>query len=241
MQQTLHLSAAAGVAADGDVLRIAAEGGNVLVNPLHCRHQVGNTGVSGVLEFLAVVLQVHMRQNVQPVVDGDKDDVSVVRQVEAVEGDLLKGIAAEEAAAVNPDKHSLLLPVQRFGGPDVQILAILAFQLQHMQAPVVGEGVRRQNLLGNGAVTVSILDALPAGNFLRHVEAFGVGIFHTHEDVDIAVGHTPQLTLLGLYDRSGRFKNIGIHNGRPFYFMVSFPGCGCGPSALLPFSCVFPG
>ena len=87
-----------------------------------------------------------------------------------------------------------------------------------MQAPVVGEGVRRQNLLGNGAVTVSILDALPAGNFLRHVEAFGVGIFHTHEDVDIAVGHTPQLTLLGLYDRSGGFKNIGIHNGSSFLF-----------------------
>ena len=61
-------------------------------------------------------------QNIQAVIDGNKDHIAVVRQIEPIKGDLFKGIAAKKSASVNPDKNGLLFSVQRFRRPDIQIL-----------------------------------------------------------------------------------------------------------------------
>ena len=56
LEQALYLSAAAGMSADRDIFRVAAEGFDVLMDPFQCRNQVPDAGIDGVLEFLAIVL-----------------------------------------------------------------------------------------------------------------------------------------------------------------------------------------
>ena len=73
----------------------------------------------------------------------------MVRQIEPIKGDLFKGIAAKKSASVNPDKNGLLFSVQRFRRPDIQILAVLTLEFQHVQASVVGERIGRQDLHRN--------------------------------------------------------------------------------------------
>ena len=209
--EALDLPAAAGVAADGHVLRVAAEGRDVVMYPVHSHHQVRDAHVAGVPELLAVVLQIEVGDDVQPVVDGHEDHVPVVSHAEAVEGDLLEGVAAEEAAAVDPDEHGLLLPRGALGGPDVQVLAVLALLFQHMEAPIVEEGVGLQHLHGHGTVLVSVLDAGPGLDLLRHMEALCPGIVDAHEDVHVAVGHAPELPLFGLHDGPLVFKYELVH------------------------------
>ena len=53
-----HLAAAAGLAKDGDVLRVAAKVLNVLMDPLQCGHQVGQARLGGVLVLLPILGQV---------------------------------------------------------------------------------------------------------------------------------------------------------------------------------------
>ena len=107
LHQGRDLSAAAGLAIDGHVVRVAAEGGDVLVNPAQSRGQVGDARVAGGLIGRVVLRQVQEAQDVQPVVDRHGDHVAVAGLIGAVVGQHLHGAAAGVAAAVEPDHDGL--------------------------------------------------------------------------------------------------------------------------------------
>ena len=53
LHQVCHLHAAAGLAEDGHILRVAAEEGDVVMHPLQCRHHICVACVAGVFILLA--------------------------------------------------------------------------------------------------------------------------------------------------------------------------------------------
>ena len=110
------------------VVRIAAEPGDVLLNPPEGLQLVQQAEVAGLLEVLSArdPLEVHEAQEAEPVVNGHEQDVGAlfgdIGQV--IQGRSL-GFCAE-AAAVNP-YHDRLPAVRAAGiGIDVQHEAVLA-------------------------------------------------------------------------------------------------------------------
>ena len=181
------------------------------MNPLQRRHQVPQARVGGFGELLAVLRQVHVAQNVQPVVDGHEDHVPGPAQVEAVEGVFLHGVAGHEPAAVDPHEHGLF-PVALIGrGPDVQVLAVLALLLQEQQAPIHGEGGGVPHLGRDGPVHVGVLHALPGLGLHGPLEPFGVGVLDAHEHVHIPVADAPELAVFSLYHRLYGIERILTH------------------------------
>ena len=124
-QQRAHLSAAAGLAEDRDVARIAAEARGVLAHPLQRQHQVEQAGIAGLGEALAAeVRQIEVAEDIQPMIDGHDHDVVAPGEIGAVVARRV-GRAVGEGAAVQPDHDRTLRRVEG-GRPDVQRQAVLA-------------------------------------------------------------------------------------------------------------------
>ena len=100
-----------------DFIRIAAEGGNVVLHPAQCENHVAQTEVGGhSLDFKKSV-------HVHTVVDGDEHN-PVLRKGGTVETHVVV-VAAGAAAAGNID-HDRALGLAGSGGPDVQTQAVSA-------------------------------------------------------------------------------------------------------------------
>ena len=126
-------------------------------------------------------------------VDGAEDDVSVAREVLSAVAVLLDGVAAGEAAAVQPHQHRTFLGVQA-GRPHVQLQAVLADQVV---VPVVLEEGHRldgavvpDRLRGGFAVIHRRAHARPLLRLLRRHEAVLAGrrgaVRDAFELVDVA-------------------------------------------------------
>ena len=174
----LDFAAAApgGLAEDGDVVRVAPEGGDVPLHPGDARLLVQVAEVGGLVGGLGSELRVGQEaEHVHPVVDAHQDH--------APAGDALpvhlhlRGVAHHEAAAVEPDHHRQLV----FGafriGPDVQLEAVLAHGHLGVHVPFAGVdivGVAAGDLLhGDGAEFKAVAHPLPGRHGLGGPPAVG--------------------------------------------------------------------
>ncbi len=75
----------AGLAEDGDVVRVAAERLDVVADPLQRQHDIQHPGDAGAGKVrTAEILQVQEPEDVQAMVDADHDDVPALREVRPV-------------------------------------------------------------------------------------------------------------------------------------------------------------
>ena len=139
-QQRAHLPAAAGLAEDRDIARIAAEAAGMLAHPFQRRDQVEHTGIAGLGEALAARLrQIEMAEDVQAMVDRHDHDIVALREPGAVVARRV-GRAVRERAAMQPDHHRAPRVVEA-GRPDMQRQAILADR-QGIDRPPHGRELR---------------------------------------------------------------------------------------------------
>ncbi len=121
------LAAAAGLAEDGDVARVAAERADVVAHPFECVHEVAQPEIRRVRELLARARQTRqpeIREGIQPMRDGDHDDVVLPRELGAVVEDRVARARALPAA-VKPHHHGPRA-APHLGRPDVEPQAVLA-------------------------------------------------------------------------------------------------------------------
>src|SRR5581483_11594877 len=122
--QSAHFSRAARLAEDGDVVRVAAEIGDVVVDPLERGYGVQDAAVACVLELFAADFgEIEKTKRIEAVIDGDRHDVVLVRHVAAVVHGVA-AVAAGESAAMQPNHDRALMVVQAVG-PDVEVQAVL--------------------------------------------------------------------------------------------------------------------
>jgi hypothetical protein len=118
-----HAPRACGLAVDRDVARIAAERGDVALDPRQRRALVeepdGRQGLAPLLSGERALRQ--EAERAEPVVDRHDDRVRAPRQPGTVE-QLVAAAAAIERAAVDPDQHRQVRPARR---PHVEVQAIL--------------------------------------------------------------------------------------------------------------------
>jgi hypothetical protein len=114
------LPPAAGLAEDRDLVRVAAEAGDVVADPLQHGHQVEQADVCRMLVVLAPQLgEVQVAEGVEAVVVRDDDRVVATGQVFAVVREEIVARAGEEPAAVHPDHHRPVRGAVDLRGPDV--------------------------------------------------------------------------------------------------------------------------
>lgn len=126
--QSRHFGAAARLAQNGHVVRIAAKGRDVVPYPLQRQHQVGDAHVG----VAADGAQVHVAHIVQPGIGGNKNAVGVVGEVFAVVDLQFQGGAGLQAAPMDEHQHRLLGGAVQSVGPDVQVQA-LAFGAEQIR------------------------------------------------------------------------------------------------------------
>ena len=108
-----HLAAAAGLAENQHVVRVAAELGNVVMDPLQGHGQVQHAAVGAVGILLAEGGEVEEADDVQAMVDSHDDHIAKLAEVLAVIGNRLDGGAVGEAAAMEEDDDRLLASSSR--------------------------------------------------------------------------------------------------------------------------------
>ena len=118
-QQVGHRLAARRQAVDGDLVRVAAEGGNVLPGPPQRRDLVVQARGAG----RALAGHVKEAERAEPVVDRDDHERVTARERDAVAG-RLGGVAGLVPAAVQPEQHRPAARAGRRG--HVQVQAVLA-------------------------------------------------------------------------------------------------------------------
>ncbi len=127
--QRADFSAAAGLAEERDVARIAAEGCDVVAHPFERCDDVEVAQVAGVGVALAAhAREVQVPDGAEPVIDGDDDNVVMSSQPRAVithESTRAAGVAA----AVQPDHDGAFTRSADTGCPDIQAQAVLAHGL----------------------------------------------------------------------------------------------------------------
>ena len=198
-----HLVAAARLAEQGHVVRVAAEGGNIVMHPLQGGDDVLAARVCAVRILVGVGLQIQIADDVQPVVQRHHHHVAVFAHVRAVKGVLLGGGAHGVAAAVNPYHHGQFGPGVQALGPDVQILAILGLNplpMGNKDVRFVGFHIARA---ADRAVVKRGLDAVPG----RH----GPGLFKAGRR---SVADAPE-DVGGIQREAFHFSGLGGHRG-PF-------------------------
>ena len=136
--QAGHLGAAARLAVDHDVVRIAAEIGDVVADPAKRRNQVGHADVDRVgIGRSANLGQIEESEHVEAVIDRHGHDVVMPRHLRAfVRGQFVRR-AEGETAAMKIDHHRTL--AGQAGRPDVQ--------LEHVFAHVAVVPVLQERLL----------------------------------------------------------------------------------------------
>jgi AraC-like DNA-binding protein len=112
------------VAGDGDVLRVTAEAGDVLLHPLERGDDVLETEVGGVREHAPVLRKREPAERAEPIVQGNSNGAVGRSQARCVRGGL--GVRADfEPAAEDIDDHGKQSFAGVFGCPDVQVQAVL--------------------------------------------------------------------------------------------------------------------
>jgi len=130
---------AGGIAPQGDVVRIAAEGRDVFTHPFHRHPLVQNVKIVAVPVFALRIQgrQVQAGQHPQPVIDRHQHDFRMLANelLPVVNG--RARVALQIVAAVDPDHHRLRRRAC-IRGPYVQVQAVLAarFQLKAIDMPV---------------------------------------------------------------------------------------------------------
>ena len=169
-------AAAGGLAEDGHVVGVAAEGLNVLLDPLQGLDMVQQTQAGGVLVVLAALHlgEVDEAHEADAVVGGDHDDVLVLLHEELAVIEGIGGAAPGEAATVEEDHHRLAGGTEVLG-PDVQGQAVLADLVvgRPLAGPLILDAALAELVRGEGLVAVvGGLGGLPAE--LAH-RGLGVG------------------------------------------------------------------
>ena len=187
------LRAAARLAEDRDVARIAAELLDVVADPAQGQDQIEDADVARIGERLAADLgQEQVAEHVQAVVHGHHRHVAAAAQAGAVGFDLVAG-AARVAAGVEPDEHGTLAAVAQARRPDVQVQAVFAHR------PAAPTGLGRDRAEGD-----RVADAGPRRGRKRRLEAprGGIGaVADALEDLDVAVRQPADPTGRGRRDR----------------------------------------
>ena len=201
LHQRPDLHAAARLAEQRDVVRVAAEARDVVVDPLQRRDHIRAAGVAGVRVFFPERRKVEIAEDIQAVVQRDDHHVAVAAHIFALVGDVLNRRARGKPAAVQPDEHRLFCRRIERLRPDVEVLAVL------VERPVA---VRNHQLVvrlvllehrADIAVRERVLDALPRLHRLRLLEALCIGVFHTVKRVNAVDPEAAQLAGLRLNDR----------------------------------------
>ena len=195
------LRAAAGLAEDRDVARIAAELLDVVADPPQGQDQIEDAGVARVGERLAADLgQEQVAEHVQAVVHGHHRHVAAAAQTGAVGFDLVAG-AARVAARVEPHEHGTPAAVTQARRPDVQVQAVFAHR------PAAPTGLGRDRAEGD-----RVADAGPRRGRKRRLESPRGGIravADALEDLDVAVRQPADPTGRGRRDRRIRLPGGG--------------------------------
>ena len=119
------LSAAAGLAEDRHVARVAAELADIVAHPFERRDEIEHAGVGSVRKLRQQLAEIKEAERIQPMVNRHHDHVAAPRQPRAVEHAAGAGEGGE-IAAVEPDHHRALAAVAQAGRPDVQSETVLA-------------------------------------------------------------------------------------------------------------------
>jgi len=128
-QQRAYFGTAAGLAEDGDIVRIAAEPGNVIAHPFERLDDVQHPDIAGVGVLRAAdSRQVQIAEDVEPVIDRHDHDVVACGQIGAVIN-RKAARAGGKAAAMQPEHHRAFVSGAEARGPDVQVQTILAHGL----------------------------------------------------------------------------------------------------------------
>ena len=136
---------AAAVAVDGDVVGVAAEVGDVPLDPGERGDDVLEEEVAGLGELPAVLRERERTQRAEPVVDRHAHHAPRRGETGGVRGDL--GVRAVlESAAVDVHGHRERLVGRLLGGPHVQVQAVLAHPAVRFE-PVAAVGLDRDDAL----------------------------------------------------------------------------------------------
>ena len=221
LQKGVHLSAAARLAEDRDVVRISAEAGDVVVDPFQGRDHVGGAEVAGVLILLSEGGEVEIADAVETVVDGDDDHVAEFRQLHAVVRVEFDRGARRVSAAVEPDHDRLLRAVINVLCPQVQVEAVLVLRVMEVRHVVLVVRDRRVDLLAHRPEDVASSRAFPRRHFFRHLKALCLRVRNAAEDEGPFLQKSPHLARLCLNHGVIRVRDDGscqlfrIHNRIP--------------------------
>ena len=181
VQQGIHLAAAAGLAEDGHVLRVAAEGSDVLMDPAQGFHQVGLARVPAVSIPFAVFAQVEISQDVQPVVHRHHHHIPELGEFVAVVGHHLHGAAGGVPAAVEPDHDGLLGVFIQALGPEIEAQAVLALGPEAVRDHHIPEGAFVVQQRADRPGGVGVPHPFPGFHRLRHHKTLRRGVGHAQE------------------------------------------------------------
>ena len=190
----LHAHAAGGLPRQGDGVRVAPKGGDVLLDPVQGENLVENAVVAGDA-FLCLLLQGGVGEEakgVHPVVDGHQNHALFGKAL-AVKL-LFRAAPVQKGAPVNPKEHRQP-GLGRGGGrgPDVQVQAVLAFVVGQAAVELLAVEVHggQVGLGAAGPKGGAVPHSLPGGMFLGAAEAQrphrGLGIGHAPEDDGLLV------------------------------------------------------
>ena len=172
-EQRAHLAAATRLAEHRDVVRVAAEIGDVVAHPLERRDDVEHAGVGVGVAFAARVAEIEEPEQVEPVIEMHEHDVAHPHQVLPVV-DREAGRSADEAAAVQPHHHRPLAAVGERRRVDVQHQTVFALRL----TAVEDEPLRHARVVELRCPQpdgVDVADAGPRLRLARRHEPAGAG------------------------------------------------------------------
>ena len=201
LHKRVDLHAAAGLAEDGDVVRVAAETGDVVPHPPQGHDDVVHARGAGEGVLLSKFGEVEIAQDVQPVVDGDHHHVSPAAEILAVIADQFQGRAVAEAAAVDPEHDGLLRRLVQRRRPDVEHLTVLALgPVAHAEVHAVRLQAGAVQGQAHRAVHAHIPDPLPGRDGRGGQKALGLGVGHAAELVNPVHQEAAQLAGFRLDD-----------------------------------------
>ena len=235
-QQRADLAAAAELAEDRDVARIAAEAVDVVAHPFQCGDHVQRAGIAGRGEIRAADRrQVEEAEDVQPLVHGDDDHVATLGQPRALQPGDVRG-AVGERAAMEPHHDR---PLRRCRSPGDQTLRV-------RQSSVSGEvsgGPEKSASSGRVAGAQTLLRRM--SGVVQRVAHAGPGRrpARRHEAVGARCRRTIGNALEGgdtVDDRAADLAGRGLDRRRALEVPISFiassrfraPACSGGAQAV---------
>jgi hypothetical protein len=160
--QQRDFASAAALAEYQHIARIATELGDVVAHPFERQHQVENAGGAGIGEAFAMVGQVKLAKNVEPMIDAHDHDVTALGEPDTVVG-VAGTRTGYETATVEPDHDRTLAAVAQCGRPDVEEEAVLALGQRRVRTPGPEEAasVASSRLWGGEAIVARLQYASP--------------------------------------------------------------------------------